>query len=173
MSLLKDGQIIEDSWIFIDDDSDIPVHGNIVVSFARLKNSIETLDACSGNLGVRLDNDADAHALAPYIKKLTLIALHFPAFTDGRAYSQARIITTQLNFTGELRATGNVLVDQAVFMSRCGFDAFEIDDRHPASHWTRIANAMSLAYQQGYSTRAGFSPRAVLASRGEKQITSG
>ncbi len=173
MPLLKDGKIIEDIWTFIDDHSDIPVHGNIVVSFARLKNSIETLDACSGNLGVRLENDADAHALAPYIEKLALIALHFPAFTDGRAYSQARIITTQLNFTGELRATGNVLVDQAVFMSRCGFDAFEIDERHPASHWTRITSAMSLAYQQGYGTRTGFSPRPVLASRDKSPATGG
>jgi len=165
MPLLKDGTIIEDIWVFIGDDADIPVHGNIVVSFERLKNSIETLEACRGSLGVRLDNDADAHALAPYIDKLALIALHFPAFTDGRAYSQARIITTQLKFTGELRATGNVLVDQGVFMSRCGFDAFDIDERHPASLWDSISNAMSLAYQQGYSTRTGFSPRQVLASR--------
>jgi uncharacterized protein (DUF934 family) len=173
MSLLKDGKIIEDIWIFIDDDADIPVHGNIVVSFERLKSSIETLDACSGNLGVRLNNDADAHALAPYIEKLALIALHFPAFTDGRAYSQARIITSQLKYTGELRATGNVLVDQAVFMSRCGFDAFEIDERHPASHWSNITHSMSLAYQQGYRTRAGFSPRPVLTSRAKSQATGG
>ncbi len=173
MPLLKDGTIIEDIWVFIDDDSDIPVHGNIVVSFERLKNSVETLDACSGNLGVRLENDIDAHELAPYIEKLALIALHFPAFTDGRAYSQARIIITQLKFTGELRATGNVLVDQAVFMSRCGFDAFEIDERHPASHWTRITNAISLAYQQGYRTRTGFSPRPVITSRNQSQSVSG
>ena len=160
MPLLKDGRLVEDPWQFIGDDDDIPV-----VSLARLKNSIETLDMCSRNLGVRLDNDADAHELAPFIDRLALIALDFPAFTDGRAYSQARIITTQLNFSGELRATGNVLADQGVFMSRCGFDSFEIDARQPPHLWLSLANAMALAYQKGYRTRTGFSPRPVLVSR--------
>ncbi len=165
MPLLKDGRIVEDHWQFIGDDDDIPVQGDIVVSFERLKNSIEILVMRKGYLGVRLDNDADAHDLAPYINNLALIALEFPAFTDGRAYSQARLITTQLNFTGELRATGNVLADQGVFMSRCGFDAFEIDEHQPPHLWLSLANAMSLAYQKGYRARAGFSPRAVVASR--------
>ncbi len=165
MPLLKDGRTVEDHWHFIGDDDDIPVQGDIVVSFERLKNSLEILVMRKGYLGVRLDNNEDAHDLAPYINNLALIALEFPAFTDGRAYSQARLITTQLNFTGELRATGNVLADQGVFMSRCGFDAFEIDEHQPPHLWDRLANAMSLAYQKGYRARAGFSPRAVVASR--------
>jgi len=165
MPLLKDGQIVDDYWRFIGDDDDIPVEGDIVVSLERLKNSIEILVMRNGNLGVHLDNDADAHELAPYIDNLALIALEFPAFTDGRAYSQARIITTQLNFTGELRATGNVLADQGVFMSRCGFDSFEIDERQAPALWLSLANAMSLAYQKGYRARAGFSPHSVLAAR--------
>jgi len=165
MPLLKDGRIVEDHWQFIGDDDDIPVQGDIVVSFKRLKNSIEILVFRNANLGVHLNNDADAHDLAPYIDRLALIALEFPAFTDGRAYSQARTITTQLNFTGELRATGNVLADQGVFMSRCGFDSFEIDVRHPPHLWTSLASAMSLAYQKNYRTRAGFSPRPVATSR--------
>jgi len=167
MPLLKDGQIIEDSWTFTKDDSEVPEHGDIVVSFERLKSSFDALTKRNGRLGVRLGNDTDASELAPYIQQLDLIALHFPAFTDGRAYSQARIITTQLNYTAELRATGNVLVDQGVFMSRCGFDAFEIDDRQPAHLWSSIANMMSLAYQRGYPARTGFSPRSVLTSRVE------
>ena len=165
MPLLKDNRIIEDNWIFLDDDDDFPAHGNIVVSFEPLKSHYERLVRRDGELGVALSNDIDALLLAPYINNLSLIALHFPAFTDGRAYSQARIITTQLNYTGELRATGNVLVDQGVFMSRCGFDAFEIDDRQPAQQWTRIANTMSLAYQRGYKARSGFTPREGLAFR--------
>jgi len=166
MPLLKNNQIIEDTWTFIEEGSDIPDQGNIVVSFERLTNHFKTLVMRNGALGVHLENDIDAQSLAPYIKKLSLIALHFPAFTDGRAYSQARIITTQLNYLGELRATGNVLVDQGVFMSRCGFDAFVIDERQPPLLWANIANTMSLAYQRGYKARAGFSPREGIASRG-------
>ncbi len=170
MPLLKDGRLIEDHWQFISDDDDIPVEGDIAVSLVRLKNSIEILVMRHGNLGVVLDNDADAHDLAPYIDNLALIALQFPAFTDGRAYSQARIITTQLNFTGELRATGNVLADQGVFMSRCGFNSFEIAVRQPPHLWLSLANAMSLAYQKDYRARTGFSPRPVAASRVGAQV---
>ena len=167
MPLLNDGRLIDDHWQFISDEDDIPAEGDIVVSPERLKNSFEILVMRNGHLGVVLDNDADAHDLAPYVDNLALIALQFPAFTDGRAYSQARIITTQLNFTAELRATGNVLADQGVFMSRCGFNSFEIDARQPPPLWLSLANTMSLAYQQGYRTRTGFSPRPVTASRAE------
>jgi len=166
MPLLKDNRIIVDSWTFLDDDDEIPEYGKIVVSFGRLKSHFDMLVRRDDELGVALNNDTDAHELAPCIDKLSLIALHFPAFTDGRAYSQARIITTQLNYTAELRAIGNVLADQGVFMARCGFDAFEIDDRQPPHLWVRIANTMSLAYQRGYKARAGFSPRENVASRG-------
>lgn len=169
MPLLKDSRITEDSWTFIDDTDDIPPSGNIAVSLERLKSHFDTLVMRNGELGVRIDNDADANELAPYIEKLSLIALHFPAFTDGRAYSQARIITTHFNYTGELRATGNVLADQGVFMSQCGFDAFEIDKRQPPHLWINIANTMSLAYQRGYRARSGFSPRSVQVSRADHQ----
>jgi len=155
MPLLKDGRIVEDTWTFIDDDVPVPLAGDIMVSFERLRDNFDALVMHDGNLGVHLDNDADAHSLAPYIGKLASIALHFPAFTDGRAYSQARIITTQLNYSGELRATGNVLADQGVFMSSCGFNAFEIDERHPPHLWSSLASTMSLTYQRGYSTRTG------------------
>ena len=165
MPLLKNNQITEDSWIFIEDDATVPSIGNIVVSFEYLKNNFDALVMRQDSFGVRLDNDANAHDLEPYISKLALIALHFPAFTDGRAYSQARIITAQLKYTGELRATGNVLADQGVFMSRCGFDAFEIDTRHSPHLWINIAATMSLSYQRGYRARAGFSPREGAASR--------
>ena len=165
MPLLKQGRLIEDRWVFIGDDADIPVEGDIVVSFERLKSSIEILVMRNGNLGVTLDNDASVHELAPYIKNLAMIALEFPAFTDGRAYSQARILTTQLGFTGELRATGNVLADQGVFMSRCGFDSFETDARQPPHLWLNLAGAMSLAYQKSYRAPDGVSQRAVVASR--------
>ena len=53
---------------------------------------------------------------------ITRIDLNFPKFTDGRAYSQARLLRQRRQFTGEIRATGDVLIDQLVHMARCGFD---------------------------------------------------
>lgn len=69
---------------------------------------------------LQLPNDADPRALD--LQGVERIDLHFPKFTDGRAYSQAFWLRKRLNFKGELRATGDVLTDQVLLMSRCGFD---------------------------------------------------
>ncbi len=168
MPLLKCGRIVEDTWIYAGDQTYIPENDDIIVNLERLTNDFDALAARPGKLGVFLENNQDAEALAAYVDSLDLIALVFPAFTDGRAYSQARIITTQLGFLGELRATGNVLADQGVFMSNCGFDAFEIDKRQPPHLWIRIANSMSLAYQRGYRVRTGTAARNVVSARFDK-----
>ena len=68
-----------------------------------------------------LDNTADPNGLA--LAGVTRIDLHFPKFTDGRAFSQAFLLRRRLGFAGEIRATGDVLIDQLVQMQRCGFDA--------------------------------------------------
>lgn len=68
-----------------------------------------------------LANDADPRAVS--LDGITRIELHFPKFTDGRAYSQAFLLRRRLGFTGEIRATGDVLVDQLVQMQRTGFDS--------------------------------------------------
>jgi uncharacterized protein (DUF934 family) len=85
-----------------------------------------TLDAFlnqSNATAVRLEPDEDARALIPHLDRLQLIEVAFPKFRDGRGYSAARILR-EAGFTGELRAQGDVLVDQIAFMQRCGFDSF-------------------------------------------------
>ena len=73
-------------------------------------------------VGVALANDADVATLAADLPRLSLVALHFPKWTDGRAYSQARVLRTRLRYAGELRATGEVLVDMVPLLARTGFD---------------------------------------------------
>jgi uncharacterized protein (DUF934 family) len=85
-----------------------------------------TLDAFLGQsnaTAVRLEPDDDARALIPHLDRLTLVEIAFPKFRDGRGYSSARILR-EAGYTGELRAQGDVLVDQIAFMKRCGFDSF-------------------------------------------------
>ena len=76
--------------------------------------------ALAGQNALELPNDADP--MAADLTGITRIDLHFPKFTDGRAYSQARLLRQRRQFTGEIRATGDVLIDQLVHMARCGFD---------------------------------------------------
>lgn len=85
-----------------------------------------TLDAFldqSNATAVRLEPDDDARALLPFLDRLTLIEVAFPKYRDGRGYSSARILR-EAGYQGELRAQGDVLVDQIAFMRRCGFDSF-------------------------------------------------
>ena len=76
--------------------------------------------------GVMLPNDADVEALEPDLPRLAMIALQFPKWVDGRAYSQARLLRSRLRYTGEVRATGEVLVDMLPLLHRTGFDAVQL-----------------------------------------------
>lgn len=90
-----------------------------------------TVDACceqTNAVAVRIEPGDDARDLLPYLDRLALVEVNFPAFGDGRGYSSARILR-EAGFTGEIRAVGDVLLDQLAYMRRCGFDAFAPDTR--------------------------------------------
>jgi uncharacterized protein (DUF934 family) len=72
---------------------------------------------------VRLESGDDARALIPFLDRLSLVEVSFPVYRDGRGYSSARVLR-EAGYVGELRAAGDVLVDQVAFMRRCGFDSF-------------------------------------------------
>tara|TARA_R110002124_G_scaffold52804_1_gene151579 strand:+ start:56 stop:481 length:426 start_codon:yes stop_codon:yes gene_type:complete len=80
----------------------------------------------SNATAVRIEAGEDARELLPHLDRLSLIEVSFPAFGDGRGYSSAQILR-EAGYTGELRASGDVLVDQIAYMRRCGFDAFAPD----------------------------------------------
>ena len=77
----------------------------------------------SNATAVRIEAGEDARELLPHLDRLSLIEVSFPVFGDGRGYSSAQILR-EAGYTGELRASGDVLVDQIAYMRRCGFDAF-------------------------------------------------
>ncbi|UVO53955.1 DUF934 domain-containing protein [Sphingomonas sp. SUN039] len=86
-----------------------------------------TLDAFlagqSNANAVRLETGDDARELIPHLEQLALVEVAFPSFRDGRGYSSARVLR-EAGYTGELRAEGDVLLDQIAPMRRCGFDSF-------------------------------------------------
>ena len=96
---------------------------------------------------VALANTDPVEALAPHVASLRLVVLHFPKFTDGRAYSQARLLRGRLGYTGELRATGGVLQDQLPFLLRCGFDSFDSDQKGFGEALARARSLFSVVYQ--------------------------
>jgi len=80
----------------------------------------------SNAAAVRIEPGDDARALLGHLDRIKLVEVNFPAFTDGRGYSAARILR-EAGYTGELRAIGDVLIDQLSHMRRCGFDSFAPD----------------------------------------------
>lgn len=96
---------------------------------------------------VSLANTDPVEDLAPHLARLRLIALEFPKFSDGRAYSQARLLRGRLGYRGELRATGGVLQDQIAFMLRCGFDSFESEQPGFGEALAKARTLFSVVYQ--------------------------
>lgn len=86
--------------------------------------TLEAFTDQSNALAVRIEPGEDARDLLPYLDRIRLVEVNFPTFGDGRGYSAARVLR-EAGYTGELRAVGDVLVDQIAYMKRCGFDAFQ------------------------------------------------
>lgn len=129
MALFKNGSVIDDIWRFPGEA--VLVAGPVAVSKARLLAEKDALIARHAPLGVVLASDDDLAGLEDVIERLDLVVIDFPKYTDGRPYSLARRLRDQLGYTGEVRASGDVLRDQVLAMLRSGFDALEIN--HPGT----------------------------------------
>ena len=148
MALVKNNLIIQDDWVIVDDEAPLP-KGNVIVTLERWKEDRESLLAHSDSLGILLKSDENPEHILVDLQFFQVIALEFPAFTDGRAYSYARLLRERHNFDGEIRAVGDVSRDQILLMHRCGFDAFDIDadDEKALKIWLDSQNEMTTFYQ--------------------------
>jgi uncharacterized protein (DUF934 family) len=146
MRFVKSGRIVEDRFVRWLDDRPVPEGIAVILPHERLLAEPRLLDRRAPT-GVLWPNDRDVSELAPFVDRLALVALKFPVFRDGRAYSQARILREQHGFQGELRATGQVLRDQFLFMLRAGFDAFEVTKEADADAFPEAIRRYSVFYQ--------------------------
>jgi len=147
MPLVKNGRITTDLFVHIADGAELPGDGAILVPAARFLEDPEAMLRRAGKLGVIWPNNRNLDDLVPYLDRLAAVALVFPSFRDGRAYSQARLLRERHGYDGELRATGQVLSDQFVFMSRAGFDAFEVKKDADADAFAETVKRYSVFYQ--------------------------
>lgn len=148
MPLLKNNAFVADEFVTISDEAALPSAGHGIISLKRLQAEWAQISVSNLLIGLRLGNTDKVEDLAPFTRKIAMIALPFPAFGDGRSYSLARQL--RLNgYSGELRAEGNVLPDQLQLMRQVGFDAFVVTERFPLSVWQAVPQQMSLSYQRG------------------------
>lgn len=147
MPLVKNGQVVADRFTAILDDAPVPAEGAVLVTAERFLADAAELAARAGDTGVLWPNNRDVEELAPHLDRLALIALTFPKFRDGRAYSQARILRERYKFQGELRATGEILRDQFVFLLRSGFDSLAVKKDADAAVYADVLKRYSVFYQ--------------------------
>lgn len=147
MRLVKEGRIVADRFVRVPDDVPIPADAAAIVPHGRLLAEHTRLLRREAPTGVIWPNDRKVAELAPYLDRLALVGLVFPVFKDGRAFSQARLLREQYGFAGELRATGQVLRDQFLFMLRAGFDAFEVTKEADAAAFAETVRRYSIFYQ--------------------------
>lgn len=131
--LIRNGRIVADDWQIVvpgEGEAAAPAAlppGRAIVPLAVWRAHRETW-AARTDVGVWLDGSDDPQAIAGDLGRLPVIAIRFPKFADGRGYSLAHLLRSHYEYTGELRAIGEVLRDQFDYLRRCGFDAFQPQD---------------------------------------------
>jgi len=134
--LIKNAALVDDAWSLRREVSSLAELGAGTREIVPLPFWLAHRDAliARGDVGVWLAPDADPEALAADVGAVPVIAVDFPAFTDGRGYSIGRLLRDRYGFEGELRAIGDILRDQLFALAECGFDAFLIrSDRDAAA----------------------------------------
>jgi uncharacterized protein (DUF934 family) len=131
MSLYRDGHFIEDDWLRLGEEDPIPADGKIVLSRTRLLADVQALRGRNTPFGLVLASGETLDGLEDIIPHLSLVVLDIPRYGDGRLYSAARLLRERHGYRGEIRAAGDVLRDQIMFLHRVGVDSFSVS--HPGT----------------------------------------
>lgn len=147
--IIKNRSVIEDTWTLLGADASLEEalqNEKAIVPFSLWQAERETL-LKKMHRAVWLESNEIIEDLADDLDQLELVALNFPAFTDGRHFSSARLLRERYKFAGEVRAIGDVLRDQLFYMQRCGFDAYAIrSDKDPFDALKGLSD-FSISYQ--------------------------
>nr|WP_298059782.1 DUF934 domain-containing protein [uncultured Halomonas sp.] len=160
--LIANGELAaENAWCVSYDESALPEQRPAFIPLALWQANQDDAE-----LAPLLTSDTELNAeLGQQLSSVSAIAIDFPAFTDGRGYTLARLLRERYAYNGEVRAVGDVLVDQLDYMRRCGFTAMALrDDQHPEDA-LRALNAFSVRYQTDVEERQALFERRLAASK--------
>ncbi len=126
MPLWRKEGFVEDGWSFVADGEPLSDQGAVVISLKRWLMERDALQRRNAPVGVAVEAGDEAQSHLSDLAERPMVALSFAKFGDGRAFSYARLLRDRHSFKGELRATGEVLIDEIPLMLRCGFDSFSV-----------------------------------------------
>jgi uncharacterized protein (DUF934 family) len=153
MPLIKNGRLAEDRYVRVLDDAPIPDGVPAIVPAARFLADADEMLRRDAPTGVEWPNNRAVAELEPYLDRLAVIVLTFPNFKDGRGYSQARVLRERHGYVGELRAAGQILRDQFLFLVRAGFDALEVVKQSDADAFASTLARYTVFYQDAGDDR--------------------
>ena len=146
--IIKGQSIVDDSWSYLSDDQDAPSESSaVVLSVDRYLCEADDFRAAGYRLGVRFEPHHTGRELGFRLEELDLVVIDFPTFTDGRGYTVARRLRSQLGYQGPLRATGDVLPDQVFYLRRCGFDELDVRADKSIDDAKSALSTFSVVYQ--------------------------
>ena len=146
MQIIKDKQIVENTYRYLADDENLS-NGNITVSLARWQQEKAQLLSHDGQVGLRLTIEDDVALIADDLNKIALLELNFPAFTDGRLFSRAKLLRIRFGYQGEIRAVGNFMLDQVFYLSKIGVNAFHLNNEEQLPVALATLDDFSISYQ--------------------------
>ncbi len=146
MPLITGSAFADDPFVTVADGAALP-DGGAIVSLARFNTERDALLARNAPLGVRLKSDESPEALGDDVQRLSVVAIEFPAFGDGRGFSWARILRTRMGYGGQVRAVGKFIYDQINYLHRTGFDAFEVPEGFTLAQFEAALAEMTNVYQ--------------------------
>ena len=120
------GFVTDDPWIIETEETKAGTNERPIVALHEFLDRVA--EAGEERLGVLIQPADDVRALGPHLDRIELVAVAFPAFNDGRSFSHASLLRTRLGVAGEVRAVGDVLIDQIPLMLRCGIDSFAVSN---------------------------------------------
>ncbi|WPZ35982.1 DUF934 domain-containing protein [Thalassobaculum sp. OXR-137] len=149
MPIVKHDCVIEDVWRPLNgrDLTEICSSESVLLSLEEWHTIGRAAAARFERVGIALAPNEAAESIVEFLPDLDLVALSFPKFNDGRAFSQARLLRERYGFIGEIRATGHIVRDLFLFMQRSGFDAVAVEDTRALTPWLAARQRFSGYYQ--------------------------
>jgi len=148
----QNATLADDAWQWPDaaETASLPPEVAAVVPLASWLEHGATWRSQGARRGVRLVGNDDVKSLAEQLAGLSLIAIEFPVFNDGRGFSAGRHLRQQLGWEGEMRAIGDILIDTVNYLARCGFDSFQLKPGHDPELAREQLQLFPIPYQRGY-----------------------
>jgi len=149
-NLINETEVLNNEWVLVEsEDALASANGNVLVPLDLLEKAAKQPNL---SIGLVLNGDADLEEIKDRLASTPVIAINFPAFADGRGYSLARLLKERYDYQGEIRAIGDVLIDQLHFMKRCGFDTYLLKEGLAAedalNYFTTFSNPYQMAYDE-------------------------